>query len=196
MNNEIQLFHNDDFGDVRTIMIDGEPWFVGRDIAGILGYKDTSDALKRHVDPEDKLSRCFTDSGQKRSIYVVNESGVYSLILSSKLPSAKQFKRWVTSEILPSIRKTGGYRVDDASYLIDKFFPMISEPQRLFLHSALTEIEALNAQIEENRPKVEFADQVANTDALITIGTMAKVASDKGIAIHHQCDLFLSQFIK
>ena len=183
MNNEIQLFHNDEFGDVRTVIINGEPWFVGRDIAGILGYKDTSDALKRHVDPEDKLSRCFTNSGQKRSIYVVNESGVYSLILSSKLPSAKQFKRWVTSEILPTIRKTGRYGSDDASFLINKFFPVATEQQRVFLHTALTQIETLSAQIEENRPKVEFADQVASTDALITIGTMAKVASDKGIAM-------------
>ena len=183
MNNEIQLFHNDDFGDVRTVIINGEPWFVGRDIAGILGYKDTSDALKRHVDPEDKLSRYFTDSGQKRSIYVVNESGVYSLILSSKMQSARAFKHWVTSEILQTIRKTGRYGGDDATFLINKFFPVATEQQRMFLISALTQVETLTAQIEENQPKVEFADQVASTDALISIGTMAKVASDKGIAM-------------
>lgn len=185
MNNEIQLFHNDEFGDVRTVIINGEPWFVGKDIAVILDYSNTRKALLDHVDAEDKTDGVtIRDSiGRMQNPVFINESGVYSLILSSKMPSAKQFKRWVTSEILPSIRKTGGYRVDDASYLIDKFFPMISEPQRLFLHSALTEIETLNTQIEENRPKVEFADQVANTDALITIGTMAKVASDKGIAM-------------
>ena len=185
MNNEIQLFHNDEFGDVRTVIIEGEPWFVGKDVAVILGYSNTRDALARHVDSEDKTSVVFPDTGSnyKCKTVLINESGVYCLILSSKLPNAKCFKRWVTSEILPSIRKTGGYRVDDASYLIDKFFPTVSEPQRLFLHSALTEIETLNAQITANKPKVEFADQVASTDALITIGTMAKVASDKGIAM-------------
>lgn len=184
MNNEIQLFHNDDFGDVRTIIIDGEPWFVAKDVAVALGYVKPRNAVSMHVEPEDKKDALIQGPlGGRQTMTILNESGVYSLILSSKLPSAKQFKRWVTSEILPSIHKTGGYRVDDASYLIDKFFPMISEPQRLFLHSALTEIETLNAQIEENRPKVEFADQVASTDALITIGTMAKVASDKGIAM-------------
>lgn len=107
--NELQVFSNSDFGEIRAIEIDGEPWFVGKDIAAALGYCDTSDALKRHVDDEDKLTRCFTDSGQSREMYVINESGVYSLIFSSKLPKAKEFKRWVTAEVLPSIRKHGAY---------------------------------------------------------------------------------------
>lgn len=124
----------------------------------------------------------FTPGGKQR-ITVINESGVYSLILSSKLQSARAFKHWVTSEILPTIRKTGRYGADDATFLINKFFPVATEQQRVFLHTAFTQIEALSAQIEEDRPKVEFADQVASTDALITIGTMAKVASDKGIAM-------------
>ena len=114
---------------------------------------------------------------------MINESGVYSLILSSKLQSARAFKHWVTSEILPTIRKTGRYGGDDATILINKFFPVATEQQRMFLISALTQVETLTAQIEENQPKVEFADQVASTDALISIGTMAKVASDKGIAM-------------
>lgn len=83
---QLKIFENEEFGQVRTINIDGEPWFVGKDVAKILGYKDTSDAMRRHVDDEDKLTRCFTDSGQKRELYIINESGLYSVILSSKLP--------------------------------------------------------------------------------------------------------------
>ena len=112
---QLKIFENEEFGQVRTINIDGEPWFVGKDVAKILGYKDTSDAMRRHVDDEDKLTRCFTDSGQKRELYIINESGLYSVILSSKLPSAKRFKRWVTSEVLPVIRKTGSYDMDEYS---------------------------------------------------------------------------------
>lgn len=111
--NDIQIFNNEQFGQVRVITKDGEPWFVGKDIATILGYKDTSDSLKRHVDTDDKLTRCFTDTGQSREMIVINESGLYSLILGSKLPSAKKFKKWVTSDVLPSIRKHGMYATDE-----------------------------------------------------------------------------------
>lgn len=107
--NGIQVFKNPEFGSIRTVEVDGKSYFVGKDVAQILGYKDTSDALKKHVDEEDKLTRRFADSGQNREMYIVNESGLYSLILSSKLESAKRFKRWVTSEVLPSIRRSGGY---------------------------------------------------------------------------------------
>ena len=106
----IQIFNNTEFGTVRTMVIDNEPWVVGKDVAEILGYKDTSDAMRRHVDDEDKLTRRFTDSGQNREMYIINESGLYSLILSSKMPNARKFKRWVTSEVLPAIRKTGSYQ--------------------------------------------------------------------------------------
>lgn len=113
--NDLVIFNNEEFGSVRTIVIDDEPWFIGKDVAVALGYKDTSDALKVHVDSEDKLSRSIADSGQNRKMYVINESGLYSLILSSKLKKAKQFKHWVTSEVLPSIRKTGSYSIDKKS---------------------------------------------------------------------------------
>ena len=107
---EIQVFKNDLFGEIRTLTDErGEPLFVGKDVAKALGYKDSSDALKKHVENEDKLSRRITDSGPRRKTYLINESGLYSLILSSKLPTAKVFKRWVTAEVLPQIRKTGGY---------------------------------------------------------------------------------------
>ena len=108
--NDLRIFNSPEFGEIRTIEINGEPWFVGKDVAEALGYKDTSDALRKHVDEEDKLTRQFADSGQRREMYVINESGLYALILSSKLDSAKRFKHWVTSEVLPSIRKTGSYR--------------------------------------------------------------------------------------
>ena len=112
---EIVLFNNPNFGQVRTLMIDGEPWFIGKDVAEILGYNNTKDAISVHVDEEDK--RVFLRSYfptleiPNRGLTAINESGLYSLILSSKLPTARQFKRWVTSEVLPSIRKTGGYGV-------------------------------------------------------------------------------------
>lgn len=107
--NELMIFNNPEFGTIRAIEVNGEPWMVGKDAALALGYSDTSDALKRHVDPEDKLTRRFADSGQSREMYIINESGLYSLLLSSKLPGAKKFKRWVTSEVLPSVRRAGSY---------------------------------------------------------------------------------------
>ena len=113
--NELKIFHNEEFGEVRTVTIDGEPWFVGKDVAIALGYKDTSDALKKHVLEEDKLTRRFADSGQNREMYIINESGLYALIFGSKLESAKRFKHWVTSEVLPSIRRTGQYQMPNLS---------------------------------------------------------------------------------
>ena len=107
--NEISVFENSEFGSIRGVEINGEAWLVGKDVAERLGYKDTSDALKKHVDVEDKLTRRFADSGQNREMYIINESGLYSLVLGSKIPNARRFKRWVTGEVLPAIRRTGGY---------------------------------------------------------------------------------------
>lgn len=107
--NTLQVFENPEFGSIRTVEIGGEPWLVGKDVAVALGYSNSKDALMRHVDAEDKRgSRIPTPSGNQK-MTIINESGLYSLILSSKLPGAKKFKRWVTSEVLPSIRKTGAY---------------------------------------------------------------------------------------
>ena len=107
--NEITVFNNDEFGSIRTVTIESEPWFVGKDVAEVLGYQNGSRDINRHVDDEDKLCTKIEYAGQKREVTIINESGLYSLILSSKLPNAKKFKRWVTSEVLPSIRKTGSY---------------------------------------------------------------------------------------
>ena len=109
MTSELKVFENPTFGQVRTVEIDGEPWFVGKDVAEALGYSNTRDALSKHVDEDDKATVAFHDGSQNRNVTAVNESGLYSLILSSKLPGAKEFKRWVISEVIPSIRKTGGY---------------------------------------------------------------------------------------
>lgn len=109
MTSELKVFENPAFGQVRTVEIDGEPYFVGKDVATILGYSNPRDAISKHVDDEDKgVAKCDTLGGRQEILFI-NESGLYSLILSSKLPGAKEFKRWVTSEVVPSIRKTGGY---------------------------------------------------------------------------------------
>ena len=112
--NEVQIFNNEEFGQVRTLVIDGEPWFVGKDVAEILGYSNTRKALADHVDEEDKgVTKCDTLGGVQ-DLTVINESGLYGLILSSKMPNAKKFKHWVTSEVLPAIRKHGIYATDNA----------------------------------------------------------------------------------
>lgn len=109
MKNNLQVFENPEFGQVRTVTIDGEPWFVGKDVAVALGYENPQKAVRTHVDSEDKGMTEMDTPGGKQNLAIINESGLYSLILSSKLPSAKKFKRWVTSEILPAVRKTGCY---------------------------------------------------------------------------------------
>lgn len=118
--NEVTIFNSPQFGQIRTLTIDGEPWFVGKDVAKALGYADTFGALKKHVDDDDKQN-CQIDSFESnRGMLVINESGLYSLIMSSKLPEAKKFKRWVTSEVLPAIRRTGGYISGNIEEIITK----------------------------------------------------------------------------
>ena len=121
--NELMIFNNPEFGTIRAIEVNGEPWLVGKDVAEALGYSNPRDALDRHVDDEDKATVGIHDGSQSRNMTIINESGLYSLVLSSKLPGAKKFKRWVTSEVLPSIRKHGAYMTSDT---IDK---MINSPE-------------------------------------------------------------------
>ena len=114
--NEIVLFKHDEFGEVRTLVIDGEPWFVAKDITDILKYSNSRKAITDHVDIEDKgVTKCYTLGGMQ-DLTIINESGLYSLVLSSKMPEAKKFRRWVTSEILPSLRKHGAYFTPQALY--------------------------------------------------------------------------------
>lgn len=110
---ELEIFKNEEFGEIRTLMIDGEPWFVGKDIADILEYRNGSRDINRHIDEEDRRKSMIFDGNKNKETIIINESGLYSLILSSKLPNAKKFKRWVTTDILPTIRKTGGYVNND-----------------------------------------------------------------------------------
>lgn len=178
---ELQIFKNEEFGEIRTVAIKNEPYFVGRDVAQVLGYKDTSDALKRHVDEEDKLTRCFTDSGQTREMYVINESGLYSLILSSKLPTAKKFKRWVTSEVLPSIRKNGGYIAGQETLSDDELLAKALQVAQRKIAERDELIAKKQERIEEMRPKEVFADAVASSYNSILIRDLAKILKQNGV---------------
>lgn len=149
--NEVQLFNFENH-EVRSLLINDEPYFVGKDVADVLGYADTNQAIRKHVDNEDRLTRRFDGTGQSRDMTIINESGLCSLVLSSKLPSAKKFKRWVTSEVLPALRKTGQYQVKELSG---------SELMAKALIEAQSVLAAKDKQIEEMKPKVVFADAVA-----------------------------------
>ena len=170
--NEIFNFRGQD---VRTVIINNEPYFVGKDVAEILGYTNPRQALKNHVDEDDKgVSKCDTPGG-KQDLVIINESGLYSLILSSKLPQAKEFKRWVTSEVLPTIRKNGMYATDE---LLDNPDFAIATLQKL-----KEEREAkkqLEAQIEADRPKVIFSDAVSASHTSILVGEFAKIMRQNG----------------
>ena len=118
MENKLTIFNNNEFGEIRTLLINGEPWFIGKDVAESLGYANTSKAIKDHVSKEDKaVTKCYTPGGEQE-MTVINESGLYSLIFSSQLPNAKKFKKWVTSEVLPQIRKTGSYTLAKEQYTV------------------------------------------------------------------------------
>lgn len=168
MENKIRVFENQEFGKVRTIVINDEPWFVGKDVTSILGYTNASKALTDHVDSEDKLNNESLSSLGQRGGWLINESGLYSLILSSKLPTAKKFKRWVTSEVLPSIRKNGGY-IAGQETLSDE------ELMAKALMVAQRTIENKNKQIAEMKPKVDFYNDVTGSTDTIDIASVAKV---------------------
>jgi anti-repressor protein len=180
MNTEIRTFSNDEFGSVRTLTINGEPWFVGKDIAVALGYSNTKDAISKHVDSDDKgWSRFATPSGMQ-NMTIINESGLYSLILSSKLPTAKKFKRWVTADVLPSIRKTGSYveKTHQDSYMIAD---PVERAKKWIEEETVRKEQA--AKIEEMTPKALFADSVSASKNTILIGELAKILRGNGINI-------------
>lgn len=156
MSNELTVFENAEFGSVRTLVINGEPYFVGKDVAKILGYSNPRKALIDHVDSEDKgVTKCDTLGGTQE-MTVINESGLYSLILSSKLPKAKEFKRWVTSEVIPSIRKTGSYSIQQKvdSYMIED---SIARAKRWIEEEE--ERRTLKLTVENQRPMVMLAEE-------------------------------------
>lgn len=175
--NDLKIFENKEFGEIRTVVKDGEPWFVGKDVTKILGYERPTKAFLDHVDEEDLDAVPIQDSiGRMQNTPAVNESGLYSLILSSKLPNAKRFKRWVTSEVLPSIRKNGGYIAGQETMTDDELMARA-------LQVARNKLLERDKQIETMKPKAIFADAVAASHTSILIGDLAKLISQNGVNI-------------
>ncbi len=178
--NNFKLFQNSNFGKVRVFEKDGEPWFVGKDVAEALGYAKYRNAIAQHVDEDDALKQGVTDNlGRTQETTVINESGLYSLILSSKLPTAKAFKRWITSEVIPAIRKHGGYLTTE------KTEELLNNPDLIIkLATDLKEERAKRTkaqqQLHEAQPKVIFADAVSASDSTILIADLAKLLKQNG----------------
>ena len=173
---ELQIFKNAEFGSVRTVTVEGEPHFVAKDVAEILGYSNPRDAINKHVDEEDKgVAKCDTLGG-KQELTVINESGLYSLILSSKMPNAKKFKRWVTSEVLPTIRRHGLYAMDEVlanlDILINALLELKAERERNANLEAMVAVQS--QQMIEMQPKVSYYDVVLNCKDLVAISVIAK----------------------
>ena len=156
-----QIFKNAEFGQIRTCMVDGETYFVGKDVASALGYTNTNQALIKHIDEEDKQTSRFEMGGQKYSMTVINESGLYSLILSSKLESAKRFKRWVTSEVLPAIRQNGRYELQQQNRVLESRNALLEEINR------------------EQRPLTDYARTILSSTQTVTI---TQIAQDYGFS--------------
>lgn len=175
-------FNNPEFGQIRTVEISNEPWFVGKDVADILGYQNGSRDVNRHVDEEDRQKTMVFDGNQEKETIIINESGLYSLILASKLPNAKQFKHWITADVIPSIRKHGAYATPATIENI------INNPDfGIRLLQSLKEEQEKNktlaAENEVMKPKALFADAVATADTSILIGDLAKLIRQNGYDI-------------
>lgn len=174
--NNIQLFNSPEFGQIRTITDNNDIYFVGKDVAQALGYSNQRDAIARHVDEEDKGVVKRDTPGGVQDVITINESGLYSLVLSSKLPSAKRFKRWVTSEVLPALRRQGGYMLTGAN----------ETPEQIMARALKIADEALkrkDALIEEMKPKAMFADAVGASDNTCLVGELAKMLRQNGVDI-------------
>ena len=204
MTKELQIFENAEFGKIRTVVLDGEPWFVGKDVAEILGYRNPNEALQDHIDYEDKFMRSERGSEMlklfntvkkiqenfgRQDNWFINESGVYSLVFQSKLPTAKAFKRWVTSEVLPAIRKHGGYmtpeKVEEALMNPDVMIRLATELKaERQKRQALSKLaDEQGAQIAKMQPKALFADAVSASETSILIGGLAKLIKQNGVDI-------------
>lgn len=170
--NKVKIFNSEEFGDVRTVTINGEPWFVGKDVADILGYQNGSRDINRHVHEEDRQNYQNGTFDSPRGMTIINESGLYALIFGSKLESAVRFKHWVTSEVLPVIRRTGGYQMPA---------PQGKELLALAVLEAQKTIEAQNTEIERMKPKAIFADAVSASTSSILIGDLAKLLRQNGV---------------
>lgn len=175
--NELQIFNSEEFGQIRTVTIDNEPWFVGKDVAEALQYNEPHKAIQRHVEEDDRIKHPVTDStGRIQEVWVISESGLYALIFGSKLESAKRFKHWVTSEVLPSIRKTGGYQKPVQG----------KELLALAVLEAQKTIEEKDAQIEEMKPHAILGQAITTANTSILVGDMAKILRQNGVNIGGQ----------
>lgn len=184
--NELTVFNSNEFGAIRTKTINGEPWFVGKDVADALGYSETN-AMTKRLDSEDFISDKLADMNMYHTL--INESGLYTAIIGSKLPTAKKFKHWVTSEVLPTIRKTGGY-VANEQLFVDTYLPFADDTTKQMFAVTLDTLRQQNKLIEQQKqkialdaPLVDFANQVASSADCIDMGTFAKMLYDEGIDI-------------
>lgn len=180
--NRVTLFTNEELGSVRALEIDGEPYFVGKDVAVALGYKEPQKAVRERVAPEDRGVSKMDTPGGKQEMAIINESGLYSLILSSKLPKAKEFKHWITAEVLPIIRKTGGY-VNDTKQFVDYYFADCNTYGREAITLMLNETKRMANQLKAQAPKVLFAEAVEGSKTSIPVGDLAKIIKQNGVDI-------------
>ena len=178
--NNLQIFDSPDFGQIRTIQQNGEPWFVGKDVADILGYQNGSQDVNRHVDEDDRQNYQNGTFESNRGLTIINESGLYSLILSSKMPKAKEFKRWVTSEVIPAIRKTGGYIAGSENMTDAEIMAKAVLVAQSTIRQRDQRIKELESDVAAAKPKVLFADAVSASDSTILIGDLAKLIKQNG----------------
>ena len=180
--NELQIFENKDFGKVRTVTLDGAPCFVAADICRALDIANSRDAVNR-LDDDEKNTVVLTDGNRGNpNVTVVTESGLYSLVLGSRKPEAKQFKRWITHEVIPTIRKTGGY-VNNDDLFVNTYLPNADDTTKALFRSTLETIRTQNAKLEEYKPKAIFADAVSASKTSILVGELAKILQQNGVAI-------------
>ena len=180
--NELQIFENKDFGKVRTVTLDGAPCFVAADVCRALDIANSRDAVNR-LDDDEKNTVVLTDGNRGNpNVTVVNESGLYSLVLGSRKPEAKQFKRWITHEVIPTIRKTGGY-VNNDDLFVNTYLPNADDTTKALFRSTLETIRTQNAKLEEYKPKAIFADAVSASKSSILVGELAKILQQNGVAI-------------
>lgn len=179
--NDLHIFENKDFGKVRTVTLNGAPWFVAADVCRALDIANSRDAVKRLDD--DERGVVSTDTlGGVQEMTVVNESGLYSIVLGSRKPEAKQFKRWITHEVIPTIRKTGGY-VNNDDLFVNTYLPNADDTTKALFRSTLETIRTQNAKLEEYKPKAIFADAVSASKSSILVGELAKILHQNGVTI-------------
>lgn len=187
--NDLKIFKNDEFGEIRSLEINNKPYFIGKEVAEILIYKEPHKAIVNHVDEDDRIKYPIVDElGRKQEMWIINESGLYSLIMSSKLPSAKRFKRWVTSEVLPSIRQTGGYIAGEENMTEDELVLKAMQVMQNKLKKLEDKTEKLETEnqmqfqlIEELKPKADYTDKILQSKGTVTVNA---IANDYGMSAY------------